>query len=139
MAKIKDENTVARLELALKLRAQRCTYEEIASRCGYADKSVAYNAIHRALKQRKSQAIDTYREQELEFLDLLHKEIWPLVFENPKGKPDLWAVDRMLQISRDRRALLNLDVPKDNQLNVSIPVIREVPPGYTRLEKGGSE
>lgn len=129
-----DENSVARLELAFKLRAQRCTYEVIAQKCGYANRASAHNAIKNALKKRIETSVDEYRQQELEFLDMVHQKIWPMVFDRPN--PDLWAVDRMLQVSRDRRALLNLDVPKDVQMNIAIPVVREVAPGYLKLEKG---
>lgn len=128
-----DDNSVARLELAFKLRAQRCTYDEIAQQCGYANRASAHNAIKNALKKRIITSVDEYRQQELDFLDELHKKICPMVFDRPN--PDLWAVDRLLQISRDRRTLLNLDIPKDTQLNIAIPVVREVAPGYLKLDK----
>ena len=130
-----DENSVMRLELALKLHAKRIPYEEIAQQCGYTNKGTAYNVIHNALKERKFEAVDTYRKQELAYLDMLQQEADKLIFDTPKGKPDLFAIDRALAISQARRALLNLDVPKDAAANVILPVVREIVPGYLKLEK----
>lgn len=124
----RDLIATERVRLAFQLRQQRLTYEEIAERCGYANKGAARNAIMRELQRRVVPDVDEYRQQELEILDAIHQKVWPLVVRE-KGKPDLWAVDRLLALSTARRQLLNLDMTPDT-VPASQVVVREIPNGY---------
>src|SRR5689334_6312520 len=122
-----------RVALALSLRRQCMTYEEIAVKCGYANKGAAYNAIKNALKKTIVVAAKEYRQRELEILDEIHQKIWPLITDptsvDMNHKPDLWAVDRILKVSEARRQLLNLD-EKPEDTAKSYTVVRLTPPGY---------
>jgi hypothetical protein len=129
----RDVNAAQRVALAIELLNQRLNYDQIAQRCGYADRSGAYKAIQREMQRRIVPGIDEYRKQELNILDKIHQEVWQVAFEteNKDGevKTNLWAVDRLIELSKDRRKLLNLDVrPED--VNASVVVIREIPSGY---------
>lgn len=53
---IRRAQAVFRTVEALKLRIHGATYRQIALTLGYADKSVAWNAVHRALAEERRQA-----------------------------------------------------------------------------------
>lgn len=118
--KHRDVNAAQRAIMALDLLNQRFSYDEIASRCGYASRGAAYNAIQRELKRRIHPKIDELRDQELSILDAIHQKVWIEAFETEDKdgniKTNLWAVDRLLELSRDRRKLLNLDVQPEQEL-----------------------
>ena len=115
----RDVNVAERASMAIDLLRQRLSYDEIARRCGYSDRSGAYRAIQRELKRRIVPKIDEYRQQELDILDAIHQKVWVEAFETPNKdgeiKTNLWAVDRLLELSRDRRKLLNLDVQPEQE------------------------
>ena len=56
----------------------------------------------------------------MDLLDKIHQEVWTVAFEseNKEGeiKINLWAVDRLLELSKDRRKLLNLDIRPEEEL-----------------------
>jgi len=111
--KRRDVNEAARLSLAMQLRAQRLTYEEIALRCGYADRTGAYHAIHRELERRTVADVEHLRQEEVEMLNALHASVWDLAMDE-ENKGRLFAVDRLLTISEARRKLLGLDRKADD-------------------------
>jgi AraC-like DNA-binding protein len=116
----RDVNAAERACMAIDLLKQRLTYDEIARRCGYSDRSAARKAIQREMQRRIVPKIDEYRAQELDILDAIHQKVWIEAFETPNKdgeiKTNLWAVDRLLELSRDRRKLLNLDVQPEQEL-----------------------
>jgi hypothetical protein len=122
-----------RATMAISLLKQRLSYDEIASRCGYSSRSAAWVAVQRELKRRITPEIDEYRKLELDILDEIHQKVWQVAFETENNdgekKTNLWAVDRLMELSKDRRKLLNLDV-KPEDFNSSVVVIREMPNGY---------
>lgn len=137
---VKQRDVLAseRASMAIDFFKQRLGYDEIASRCGYASRGAAYNAIQRELQRRIHPKVDEYRDQELLILDEIHQKVWKEAFEtaNKDGeiKTNLWAVDRLLELSRDRRKLLNLDVQPEEILASQV-VIREVPVGWLQLSQ----
>src|SRR5579859_289198 len=110
----RDVNAVERVAMAIDLLKQRLTYDEIAKRCGYSDRGSAHKAVQRELQRRIHPNINEYREQEKDILDAIHQKVWAEAFEtkNKDGeiKTNLWAVERLIELSKDRRKLLNLDV-----------------------------
>lgn len=131
--KRRDVNAAVRATMAIDLLKQRLTYQEIADKCGYASSGAAYNAVQRELKRRIVPKIDEYRQQELSILDSIHQKVWIEAFEtkdkDDNAKTNLWAVDRLIELSKDRRKLLNLDVrPED--ISASVVVVREIPNGF---------
>jgi AraC-like DNA-binding protein len=134
----RDVLAAERVAMAIDLFKQRLTYEEIANRCGYGDRSAARKAIQREMQRRIVPNIDEYRQHELLILDKIHQKVWQVAFEteNDEGeaKTNLWAVDRLLELSKDRRKLLNLDI-KPEDINASQVVIREVPIGLLPVVK----
>lgn len=134
----RDVNAAERVSMAIDLLKKRYSYDEIAKSCGYADRGSAHKAVQRELQRRIHPKIDEYREQELDILDKIHQEVWKAAFEteDKEGeiKTNLWAVDRLLELSRDRRKLLNLDVQPE-EIAAAQVVIREVPMGLLPVPK----
>jgi AraC-like DNA-binding protein len=117
----RDVLAAERVSMAIELLKQRYTYDEIARRCGYSDRSAAHKAIQREMHRRIVPNVDEYRAQELDILDAIHQKVWDVALnskdEDGNDKINLWAVDRLLEISKDRRKLLNLDVTTEQELS----------------------
>ena len=132
----RDVNAVERACMAVDFLKQRLSYDEIASRCGYSSRQSAHKAVQRELQRRIHPRIDEYRTQELDILDEIHQRVWKVAFEtknkDDKVETNLWAVDRLLELSKDRRKLLNLDVQPEEIAGAQV-VIREVPTGWLQL------
>lgn len=100
---------------ALKMRLSRHTYDEIADRLGYSNRSAARKAVEREIAKVPREAAKELLTQELEALDALQRTVMPLVLSpgtmrNGKPKaPDMWALDRVLAIMDRRARLMGLD------------------------------
>lgn len=126
----RDVNAAQRASLALQLRAQRLTYQEIADKVGYASPGACRDAIMRELNRCVVHDAELLRREELDMLDRLHSMVWTVLMRDeenndedseeetePKKKKQkkvsLFAVDRVLSISEARRKLLGLDKKPD--------------------------
>lgn len=104
-----------RSKAALELRLRRHTYDEIADRLGYSNKSAARKAVEREIAKVPREGARELLTQELETLDAIQARIIGLVLdERPDSKgvdkgPDLWAIDRLLAIMDRRAKLMGLD------------------------------
>ncbi len=125
----RDVNAARRVQTALKLRAQRLTYEEIAHQCGYESRGACHNAIMRELQRCISEDVKQVRLEELASLDAAEAEVWPL-FLDRKNSYRLYALDRILAIKERRAKYLGLDQTPDAALMAGVVVIQEVPQGY---------
>ena len=119
----RDVNATLRVASALKLRAQKLTYQEIAQRCGYANAKSAHRAIQRELQRIVVENVEELRREESHMYDIGHSECW-LLFMDRKNTWRLTAWDRILATSIERRKLLNLDVKPDDTL-AGVTIIRE--------------
>lgn len=124
----RDINAAQRAALALQLRAQKLSYEEIAHRCGYASRSAAHRAVQREMDRTIVANVEQLRQEELLLLDQLQAEVYALAFDR-ENRSRLFAIDRLLQISDRRCRLMGLDRPVDD-VQFGQVVIREVPAGY---------
>lgn len=124
----RDVNAAARVALAISLRLQKMPFDQIAKKCGYKDESGARKAVKREMHRVVAQGVDELRMEELQILDKLHGECWSLAMDK-ENKGRLFAFDRLLEISKDRRKLLGLDVKPEENENTNLVVIREVPAG----------
>ena len=133
----RDINASERSRLALQLRKEGWTLDEIAQQCGYQDKSGAYRAIKRELERLPVEDADNLRKLELMRLDDLYSICYKRMKDKgPKGERDpLWAVDRLLKISEQRARLMGLDISKDANIAANMVVVREVPNGYLEVPK----
>ncbi len=100
---------------ALELRKAGVSYEAIASRLGYRDRSGAYRAVTAALKLTLREPAEELRTLELERLDAMLLALWRRVQAG-----DEKAVDRVLRIMERRARLLGLDAPLRSELTGSL-------------------
>ncbi len=140
----RDANAATRAALAVQLRAQRLTFDEIAHRAGYASPGACRNAIQRELQRTIVENTDELRREELDMLNRLHSAVWPLAVpegdvrikqdddeETKKRKRShLFAVDRIIAISDRRCKLMGLDIKPDDALMANMVVVREIPNQY---------
>jgi Na+-transporting NADH:ubiquinone oxidoreductase subunit NqrC len=126
---VRDVNAAQRVTMAVKLRAQRVKYEDIARICGYGSAGAAHKAIQRELERTVASNVEELRREELESLDKLEMECWKIFQDKARAKGQLYAVDRILSIKDRRSKMLGLDVSKDTVIGAQV-VVREVPPGY---------
>jgi hypothetical protein len=135
---VKDVSAALRATQAVQLRAQGLTYEEIASRAGYASRGAAHNAVQRALAEYRQPIIEDARKLEEMRLDMLLASIWPQCFDREETKTDkegnekrekklanLFAVDRVLAIAERRAKLLGLDTPVQSGVVAAQIIIRQ--------------
>lgn len=126
----RDVNAVARVEMALKLRATRMPYDAIAKQCGYSDASSCRKAVMRELDRCVIRAVDALRTEELHSLDVLELEVWKIFSDKDRKSSQLFAIDRILAIKDRRSKLLGLDTLQEEADVRNMVVVRELPPGY---------
>lgn len=113
----RDVNAAIRVQTAIKLRAQRLTWEEVAKRSGYASRGAAHNAVMNELHKNITEDIKQLRAEEFAMLDILHAEMWELAMDH-KNVYRTYAADRVLSISEARRKLMGMDrKPEDEAAN----------------------
>lgn len=91
---------------AVTLRIGGASFDEIAERLGYHDKSGARKAVVRILERYAPEPLEELRRLELARLDEALAGIWSRVKDG-----DLEAVETFLRISTRRARLLGLDAP----------------------------
>jgi hypothetical protein len=122
----RDANAAQRAALAVKLRASKVGYEQIARQCGYGNPGTAHRAVMRELQRTVVTNVDELRREECATLDILQQECMTMALDrNYKGR--LFAVDRIIAIMERRARLMGMDIPVDDALNQNVVVVREVP------------
>ncbi len=98
---------------ALELRLGGATYEQIAGRLGYKNRSSAQRAVLRVLgKLICTEDVESLRQLELERLDRLLLGIWSAAVRgNAKD------IDRVLKILERRARILGIDAPERRELS----------------------
>ncbi len=127
--KTRDVNAAMRAQMALKLRAQRLGWDEIAAKAGYGSRGAAHNAVMREMQRCVSKDVEVARQEELVMLDMLQAAVWPLAMD-VKNRGRLFAVDRILSISERRARLMGLDLSNDNAIAAAQIIVQEVPSQY---------
>lgn len=125
----RDINAAQRVQLALSLRAQKKSYDEIAALAGYASRGAAHNAVQRELERSIIEDVAELRREECAMLDRLHAKCWERLEDPDYAKSMLFAVDRINFISERRSRLMGLD-RADKDAVGNVVVIREIPSGY---------
>lgn len=125
----RDVNAAQRAVMALKLRAEKLSYDQIAQQCGYADRATAHKAVQRELQRVVVANVEELRQEETATLDVMQSECMKL-FLDKENKGRLFAADRILAIMERRAKLLGLDLKPEQAIAAAQVVIREVPGGY---------
>ena len=101
-----DLNLALREKQVLDLRLKGLEFEAIAETVGYYDRSGAHKAYKRALARIPVAETQPARVLEDMRLNVALDAIWEKVKDG-----DLWAVDRLVALTKERRALWGLDKP----------------------------
>lgn len=99
---------------AIRLRIGGMSYDEIARRLGYSDRTGAFKAVEAGRKAIISEPAEELVTMEAERLDAMLTESFDVLAEAKtagEGELILKAVDRVVRISESRRRLLGLDAP----------------------------
>ena len=98
---------------ALELRKAGLTYDAIAARLGYTNKTSAYKAVMTALNDLRREPAEEVRRLEVERLDALWQRLWDrLNMAGPLKLSDLGQIIQYaLKLSERRAKLLGLDQP----------------------------
>jgi len=105
--KMEQAMAVDRQRQALELRRAGLTFQQIATRLGYAHAAGAYHAVQRGLKVTLQEPADELRTLECARLDALQEKVWSKAIAG-----DARSVDRVLAIMKRRSRLLGLDAPQ---------------------------
>jgi len=98
---------------ALELRKAGISYEMIAQRLNYSNRTAAYRAVSRLLDSTEKEAVQDLREMELRRLDDLFMSIY-----TDARKGNLGAVDRCLRIMERRAKIAGIDSPEKTQTDI---------------------
>jgi hypothetical protein len=134
---------------ALELRRIGMAFEDIAKAVGYASRGAAHVAYRQAMKESlRESGSEEQRQIEVERLDRLQQELWPLAmhrtvtkrdkagrFESVEVPPNVKAVGHILHIIRTRAELLGLFAPVKHQV-ISPLVDRQQQQQMIMTEKG---
>jgi hypothetical protein len=131
----RDVNAASRAALAIQLRAQSLTYDEIARRCGYGTAQSAHKAVQRELNRVVVTNIEELRKEELASLNQLEATCWQRLNDEEYAGGKLFAVDRILQIKERRAKLMGLDMKPEEAMRANAVVIREVVQGYFSVQE----
>ena len=108
MAKSKTVALARKAEAVERFRTGE-TLDQIAQNVGYAHRANAHRAINSALRERIVENIDTYRQMELERIDLVEAELLTIVTgSRSSSATKIRALREVLAASRDRSKLLGL-------------------------------
>lgn len=102
---------------ALTLRMGGATYDQIADRLGFADRSGARKAVLRATStedQALAEMRDEQRRESLARMDRMLTAIWAAALGDPANQvpPDEKLIAKALDIEKRRAALLGLDITR---------------------------
>jgi hypothetical protein len=118
-----DLNAHEREALAVQMRRLGYEYDEIAAKCGYADKSGAWRALKRVRERMLVEDERTAALYQAQQINLALTQVMTRIAEG--GKDVLWAVDRLVPLLKRQSELLGLDAKRNEITNAAQMVIRE--------------
>lgn len=121
----KDINAAERQRRALLLRREGHDYDEIGKRLGYADKSGAWRAVTKALKQ-----IPQSEATELRTLINSRYDALLTVYLPKALAGNFSAAYVVLKVEEQRARLLGLDIAPETQVTGPELIVTEIPSGY---------
>jgi hypothetical protein len=113
--KLPTEEQLKKERQALEFRRAGMTYEAIADRLGYANKSVAFKLIDRALKRTNQGEAEDVRALEVDRLDRLQMGLWANAIAG-----DVASARTVIRLMERRSRLLGLDAPTKIDATVSL-------------------
>ena len=104
--------TAEKYRQVVELRIAGVTFDEIANRVGYSNKSGAWHAYQAAMERYVIESVESQRAVQSERLDRLFYQAY---VQARTG--DLNAIDRCIRIEKRRAELWGLDAPQQHQLS----------------------
>ena len=134
----------ARQSKAIDLYLQGWTFRKIAAELGYAGPSGVKKAIDGAIAKVPSRSVEALRVEIHERSRTLLEQLMPLVMNTKAKRADrLEAIDRVIKIDKELRALHGLDAPTSIHFDVSglseddLRTISGIAPGEPLAIAGG--
>lgn len=93
---------------AVALRREGHTFDQIATKVGYANRGTAYRVVKAAFETRIAADIDEHRAMEVARLDALQSEMWDVLDSATKPEQRVSATSMILKIVQARSKLLGL-------------------------------
>lgn len=119
-----DMNAALRATTGFKLRYEdHLTWEEVATRAGYASRGAAMNAVKREASRHISHNIEEIREQELYRINRLQTRCYKAGIDQD-NEAWTWAIDRFVALSKRKSELMGIDV-KPDAIPDGVTIIRE--------------
>ena len=112
---------------AIILRTAALSYEEIAERLGYSDRSGAKKAVERGLSRWMREADEELRAVMLERLEVVVRRLWPLV---DREDPDTKAINDFLKVTELEARISGAYAPRRQEVAVALHARVE----HTKLE-----
>ena len=112
--------TIARAERereAIVLRRGGASYDDIATRLGFADRSGAKKAVERGLSRWMRDSDEELRAMELERSEVIIARLWPLIDSDP---PDLKAIDTLMKVVDYRAKIAGLYAPRRDRIDIAV-------------------
>lgn len=106
---------------ALELRRAGVTYDVIAERVGFSDRTIARRYVMRALGRTLQEPADDVRRIEVDRLDRLQRALWPAAMQG-----DDKAIGSVLKVMDRRAKLLGLDAPVRTNVTLTDSVSAEI-------------
>jgi hypothetical protein len=121
----KDINAKERQHLALELRKAGHTFETIAAKCGFKDRSGAYKTVKNALQHYNDEPVAQLRALEAARLDQLLTVFVPKML-----KGDIGSAHVVLKTIETRARLYGLNVDPESNAEQIKTIIRMIPSDY---------
>lgn len=113
----RNAGLVAKERQALDLRLAGATFDDIAERLGFADRSAAYKAVKRGLTSTLQEPADELRDVESARLERLLLAIWPAALDG-----DAKAIAQARGLIDQRCKLLGLNAPARVEMDATVQV-----------------
>lgn len=124
----RDLNAAKRVQLAIKLKMEGMTWEEVAAQASYASRGAAHHAVMRELDRCITQDVTELRTHQLYMLQTVQAKCYKAAMSDAKDW--MWNADRVVNYSKRISELMGLDIPVEQSINQNFTIVREVPQGW---------
>lgn len=130
---VKDMNELPRAAQALRLRRLGYTYAEIAAQVGYANESGARYAVKKASARIVRDEARELVGWQADMIEAALRVVNERIQKNDKYS--MYAVDRLVALSKRYSELMGLDAPKPEHV-VAKPMVVEIPAPIAQALRG---
>jgi len=125
----RDLNAAKRVQLAIKLKMEGMTWEEVAAHASYQSRGAAHHAVMRELDRCITHDVTELRTQQLYMLQTVQAKCYKAAMDE-NNENWYWNADRVVNYSKRISELMGLDIPVEQSINQNFIIVREVPAGW---------